>query len=149
MTKRRPERSVTKRRPIAEHLFDWPPPESEPTLLGSQCCKCGETVFPALRDCPLCGSPDSMESRRLAGSGILDDFAVAERGPEGFAVPYIQAYIRLDDGPVIFSLLTGVDPLDPSIHVGEKMTMTFEDIAEQAGTRVVGWKFHPALESDG
>lgn len=131
------------RRPIAEDLFDWPPREEPPTLFGSRCRTCGETVFPALRDCPLCGTPDAMKSRRLGGSGTLCDFVVAERGPEGFAVPYIQAYVRLGDGPVVYTLLTGVDAQEPDVRVGDRMTMVFDDISADGQRTVVGWKFRP------
>jgi uncharacterized OB-fold protein len=136
-------------RPIADGLFDWPLGEGFPSLLGSRCKECGETVFPVMRDCPLCGVPDTMESCRLRGTGALEDFIVAERGPAGFAVPYVQAYVRLDDGPVIFTLVTDVDPRSPNLRVGERMNMVFETIATRGEDCIVGWKFRQATSVHG
>lgn len=134
---------MSERKPIAKGLFDWPPQDTAPTLLGSRCRQCGETVFPALRDCPLCGVPDTMEPQRLRGAGTLHDYTVAERGPEGFPVPYVQAYVRLDDGPVVYTLLTDVDPHHADLKLGVRMTMLLDDIIADGNCALVGWKFRP------
>jgi len=139
---------VAERRPVADGLFDWPPGNDAPALLGSGCRVCGETVFPALRDCPLCGTPDTMDALRLRGAGTLHDFAVAQRGPEGFPVPYVQAYVRLDQGPVIYTLLTDVDPAEPDVQIGERMRMVFEDVTTDGEWTLVGWKFRPERGND-
>jgi uncharacterized OB-fold protein len=80
---------------------------------------------------------------RLAGHGILTDYVIAHRGPEGFAVPYIQAYIHLDDGPRIYSMLAGVEPSEPTPQLGVAMRMVITPIRRDGRVDLVGWKFVP------
>lgn len=128
-------------RPVADGLFEWPPNGRQPRLRGSQCRECGEVVFPALRDCPNCGQPDAMSDRWLSGRGRLKEFVVAQRGPEGFAVPYVQAFVQLEDGPVIYSMIGGADAAEPKLEPGMPLMMTIEEIVRDKGTAIVGWKF--------
>ncbi|MCW2496849.1 hypothetical protein [Jatrophihabitans sp.] len=119
----------------------------EVTLAGARCVNCGEVVFPAIQDCPLCVEPDVMEPVPVRGHGVLRDYVLAERGPEGFAVPYLQAWIALDDGPVIYSTLAVADPRTFSAERGSPMTM----ILEQFGTgddAFQGWKFAADAAAD-
>lgn len=122
-----------------DELIAVTPDTGEITLAGSRCRSCGEVVFPALQDCPLCVEPDVMEPFRLRGHGRLRDYVLAERGPEGFPVPYLQAWVALDDGPLIFSILAVDEPRDFSPERGSSVTM----VLEQFGTgeeSFVGWK---------
>lgn len=75
------------------------------SFLGSRCISCGETIFPQLRDCPQCRAPDAMEPYAIPGRGVVLRAIVAERGAAGFPVPYVQGYVKLDAGPVIYSTL--------------------------------------------
>jgi uncharacterized OB-fold protein len=111
-------------------------------LAGSRCQCCHEVVFPAVRDCPVCMEPDVMGEYRLAGHGIIRDYVVAERGPEGFEVPYVQAWLKLDSGPVIFSIIDTPDPRGFDLEPGSPATM----VRRRFGTRecgFTGWKFVP------
>ena len=112
-------------------------------LLGSKCGACGEVVFPELLDCPACLGFGTMAPARLVGRGHLRDFVVAERGPAGFAVPYIQAYVKLVDGPVVFSTIAGAPQDGSTLKIGEEMIMTVERIRSADGVDIVGWKFRP------
>jgi hypothetical protein len=70
---------------------------------------------------------------------------VSERGPSGFSVPYIQAYVRLVDGPVVFTTIGGIDPLEgASLRAGDELIMSIEPIRRIGDTEIVGWKFRPA-----
>lgn len=125
---------------IAQLYEDGDPP----VLLGARCDLCGEVVFPAMLDCPACLTFASMRPSRLDGAGILRDFIVVHRGPSGFAVPYIQGYITLDDGPIVYSLIDAPpEPVDLSL--GQRMTMIIDTIRfDEDGTPMLGWKFRPA-----
>jgi uncharacterized protein len=115
---------------------------SPPRLRGARCAACAEVIFPAVQDCPNCMATDSMRPYLLAGHGVLQDFVLAERGPAGFDVPYLQAYVKLDDGPVVFTLIDVPDPAGAKLAIGEPMTMTVGPVASPSST-VLGWRFAP------
>jgi uncharacterized OB-fold protein len=114
-------------------------------LLGSKCTRCQEVVFPALTDCPACLGFETMRPHRLEGRGRLVSCVVSERGPTGFNVPYVQAYVRLVDGPVIFTTISAIDPRDASsLRAGDELVMSIEAIRRMGDTEIIGWKFRPA-----
>jgi uncharacterized OB-fold protein len=132
---------------VGEGLFDWPTPAGHdadgPSLHGAKCAHCGEVLFPYLEDCPVCMEPGVMEPFELAGRGRLRDFVITQRGPSGFVVPYVQGFVQLDDGPVIYSLLTGVEPTEDGPTVGARMEMVIETIRHLDDADLIGWKFRP------
>lgn len=108
-------------------------------LSGSRCRRCGEVLFPAIRDCPVCLEPDVMDDFELAGHGTLRDYVVAERGPEGFEVPYVQAWVKLDDGPIVFSIVETADPRGFDRALGTPVTMVGRRFgSDESGFQ--GWK---------
>jgi uncharacterized OB-fold protein len=138
------EDSTKVSRPVADGLFETAGSDSDlPSLIGSRCRKCQEVVFPQMSDCPNCVSHDTMERYRLRGHGHLRDFVVAHRGPTGFAVPYVQAYVKLDDGPVVYANLDGVDPDESRIELGIEVEMRIGVVKTVDGVDFVGWTFHP------
>lgn len=137
-------------RPVGEGLFEPADvPDGLPYLIGSRCEMCGETVFPGMRDCPACVTRDSMRPARLRGSGTVHQFVVAQRGPSGFAVPYIQAYVRLDAGPIVYSMISGCSPEEDALKYGQRVEMSIVPVRRDGDVEVMGWKFHPVAESDG
>ena len=134
----------TSMRLVGEDLFNWPVPlGSRSNFLGARCHQCGEVVFPFLQDCPNCFEASSMDAFAITGRGLLVDFVVVERGPAGYAVPYVQAYIKLVDGPKIYSMLTGVEPTETGPKIGQSMEMIVDVIRNEGGVDIVGWKFRP------
>jgi uncharacterized OB-fold protein len=135
---------------VGEGLFE--PAENEhdlPWLLGSRCSLCQEVVFPAMLVCPYCVTHASMRPQRLRGRGRLHQFVVTQRGPSGFPVPYVQAYVRLDDGPLAYSMIEGVADPDHDLHDGQLVEMSIAPIRHDGDVTVIGWKFHPVGGSDG
>jgi uncharacterized OB-fold protein len=129
---------------VGDGLFDWPPTDGlTPTLHGAKCRDCGEIIFPYLADCPLCMQPNVMVAFELRGTGTLKDFVVTHRGPTGFATPYVQGYIKLDDGPTIYSLLDKVEPTETGPKLGERMKMSLGPVTRDGTTDIIGWKFEP------
>lgn len=119
-----------------------------PWLLGSRCQRCGELVFPAMQDCPACVSHNSMVSHRLRGRGRIDRFVVARHGPRGFATPYIQAFVQLDDGPLVYSLIDGCEPLEDALAAGQRVEMSIALVRRDGEVELIGWKFHPVDAGD-
>jgi uncharacterized OB-fold protein len=113
-----------------------------PGLRGSRCAECGEVVFPAVLDCPSCLATGSMVDHQLEGHGEIANFTVAERGPTGFDVPYVQAWVRLDDGPTVFGILVVNDPSNAQLAHGQPVTITIGPIGSPASD-VMGWQFVP------
>lgn len=135
---------VRRSRPVAAGMFETNnEPPGTPVLLGSKCSSCGEVVFPSLLDCPACVSFGTMRPQHLNGRGTLRDFVVAYRGPAGFDVPYIQAYVQLVDGPVIFTTVSGVNDAS-ELTIGQEMSMSIEKVRSDGDIDVLGWKFQPA-----
>jgi uncharacterized OB-fold protein len=126
--------------------IDSSAPDSPPSLRGSRCSNCAEVLFPATKDCPLCMATDSMRPHLLRGHGILRDYTVAERGPTGFDVPYVQAWVKLDDGPVVFAPIAVPDPAVPDLTVGQAVTMSVGPVGT-ATSELLGWRFCPDGES--
>jgi uncharacterized OB-fold protein len=110
------------------------------TLHGARCRRCQEVLFPAMSDCPLCLEPDVMEEYEIAGHGTIRDSVIAERGPSGFEVPYVQAWVRLDAGPAVFSIIETDEPRKFAAGPGTAATMVRRHFGPgDAG--FAGWKF--------
>jgi uncharacterized OB-fold protein len=125
-----------------ENLVDEVPGSRQLTLAGSRCRNCHEVLFPAVRDCPVCVQPDVMEDYPLRGHGKIRDYVIAERGPEGFDVPYVQAWLTLDDGPSIFSIIETPEPRAFDLKIGTPVTMVRRRFgAGESG--FTGWKSVP------
>jgi uncharacterized OB-fold protein len=137
-------------RPVREGLFEAADAsEGVPYLVGSLCARCGEIVFPAMRDCPACVTHNSMGPARLPGRGRIDQFVVVHRGPTGVSVPYIQAYVRLEDGPLVYSMIDGCPVHETSLERGQEVEMSIVAIGRDDDGLIMGWKFHPVLNAHG
>lgn len=111
----------------------FPPPELQPfweatgrgVLLVPHCNACGEAFWYPRSFCPFCHSGD-LDWRESSGSGAIYSFTVVERagGPWEAALPYVVAYVELDEGP---RLLTNIVDCDPTaLTVGQRVSVTFE-----------------------
>ncbi len=68
-----------------------------------------------------------------SGEGTIHTFAVQHRAFGAFAedVPFVTAYIDLNEGDRMFTVLRGVDPTKPEeINVGGKVRIEFEPARE-------------------
>ncbi|MFA7555750.1 MAG: OB-fold domain-containing protein [Spongiibacteraceae bacterium] len=90
--------------PIHEGLFTWPDPE--PQLLGSRCTQCGETTFPAQKDCRSCGGNDTTIVK-LGNKGTLWTWTIQSFLPKApynsgetaeTFVPYGVGYVEMPGG---------------------------------------------------
>jgi uncharacterized protein len=116
----------------------------KPYLIGSKCKNCGRVSFPKKYICNVCMIPDTMEEIPLGTKGTIDTFTVTHVAPLGFKAPYIQAFVNLQEGPRIFSLIAGVDPLQNDLKDGMEVELSIEKIAEdEKGNDLIGYKFQP------
>ncbi len=147
-----PSTSTPKKRiPIEEGLFYQPTsPEEKPYLIGSKCDVCGSVTFPKMQVCCRCGKKDTMTEVHLSGRGKLDTFSIVNAALPGFKAPSIQAYVKLEEGPRIWSLITGVEADEKALRIGMDVELVVEKVREDArGNEVVSYQFRPAKEQSG
>lgn len=135
-----------KRIPIEEGLFGEPASSDEkPFLIGNKCKECGLTAFPKTPVCPKCMKQDTMEEARFEGKGTLDSFSIVQAALPGFKAPSIQAYINIENGPKIWSLVTGCEPTEDSLKLGMEMEMVIDKVREdEEGNELISYQFRPA-----
>lgn len=109
-------------------------------LVFQKCCDCGAFTHPPGPACTNC-----LSSRRefvpLSGLGTLYTYTVTHRAmhPEFKAdLPYVIAYVRLAEGPMIVSWLVDVDP--ENVRIDMPVQAAFEQIDDH--TRL--HRFRPA-----
>ncbi|MDO8567287.1 MAG: OB-fold domain-containing protein [Dehalococcoidales bacterium] len=130
---------------IGEGLFHIPEsPDDQPYLIGSKCSNCGYIAFPKVMVCPRCMKEETMKETPLSRRGKLDTFAIVAQAPSGFKTPHMMAKINLPEGVKVFSLLTGVEPSDDALTIGQEVEMVIDIVKQNAqGEDVIGWKFRP------
>ena len=82
--------------------------------------------------CPFCHSTN-ISWIESSGEGRIHTFAVQHRAFGGWAkeVPFVTAYIDLNEGDRMVTVLRGVDATDPSsIKIGSKVKVEFEEASE-------------------
>ena len=131
--------------PIITGAFHVPELSGDkPYLIGSRCSACAYICFPKKAVCVRCLGDDTMEDIRLGAHGTLETFAVMQVAPPGFVAPYIIGYIRLREGSLVFAPITGCEPRDDALEIGDEMELVIEKLTEdENGNSIIGWKFKP------
>ncbi len=98
------------------------------------CMKCTEWIWYPRAWCPNCGKRDSIEWRKLSGNGIVYSFAVIRQVIDNSPafqndIPFVIGLIELDEGPRIYSNVTGSKPEELSI--GDRVAVYFEDVTSE------------------
>jgi uncharacterized OB-fold protein len=90
-----------------------------------RCDECAELIWYPRRFCPFCGSR-SVTYTDVSGQGTVYTFTIMRRGGGPFRekAPYVLAYVRLDEGPVVMTNIVGVDP--ESVEIGQAVQVVFE-----------------------
>ena len=139
--------NVKKRMPIEEGLFHVPTSDQDkPYLVGSKCSDCGNVTFPKREACPRCVKRGTMSEYHIYGKGKLNTFSIVNAALPGFKAPSIQAYVDLDEGPHIWSLITGIEPDPALLRIGMELELVVEKVREdREGNEYLGYQFRPAL----
>jgi uncharacterized OB-fold protein len=137
--------NVKKQIPIEEGLFYVPSsPSEKPYLIGSKCSTCGNVTFPKRSVCPHCVQKGTMQEYHIYRGGKLNTFSIVNAALPGFKAPSIQAYIDLEEGPRIWSLITGVEPNEKALHVGMDLDLVVEKVREDVqGNEIMSYQFKP------
>lgn len=113
---------------------------TEGRLLLRRCDDCATVIWYPRAHCPACGSQDT-SWMPASGRGTVYTFTVVHRSAvEGFrdALPYVVAYIELEEGPRVLTNIVDCDPA--SVVVGMPVTVVFHDTG--AGSAL--FRFRPA-----
>ena len=96
------------------------------------CGDCGKHHFYPRAICPYCHS-NEIEWIEGSGEGRIATFAVQHRsfGPWAEEIPYVTAYVDLNEGDRMLTVLRGVDGKQPeAIRVGARVRVEFEEANE-------------------
>lgn len=87
-------------------------------FLVKHCRSCGRHHWYPRGLCPYCFS-DETEWRTGSGTGTIYSYTVLRRAK----VPYVIAYVTLDEGPSMLTNLSGVDP--DEVRIGQRVQVDF------------------------
>ena len=118
-------------------------------LIGSECPLCQRVYFPAIKVCPDClDDSRPMKRRILSDSGRIHTFSIAQVAPPGFEIPHVQAYIDLEEGVRVFSLLAEYGDVK-KIKTGLPVKLAIVKFGEnQEGKERLTYCFRPIFEED-
>ena len=119
-------------------------------LIGNKCKKCGAIIFPPRFVCPECGS-NELEDYQLRGKGKIYTYTVVARpgGPGEFDEQqtldgdYGVAVVQLEEGPLVVTQLTDMDPDPQKIEIGMEVESVLKRLYEQEGVVRYCYKFRP------
>jgi hypothetical protein len=109
-------------------------------LLLRRCDDCQGFIWYPRPFCPACGSLRTSWAD-ASGRGTVYTFTVVHRSLiPGYreAVPYVVAYVELEEGPRVMTNIVGVDPAEVSI--GMPVSVVFSDTGEGSAL----YRFQPA-----
>jgi uncharacterized OB-fold protein len=139
----------------AELVDLHPDPWTEPFWLGARehrlvaqrCTSCGTFRMPPSGFCRACRQ-QGVEWVELSGEGTVYSFIVTHQAliPQlKEYVPYVTAVVELDDAPGIRLISNLVDTEVDDVHVGLPVTVTWEDVHENATIP----RFRPTADTAG
>jgi len=87
-----------------------------------------------------------MRDIEIGRRGRLYSHTIARFAPKGFNAPYFQAFIDLDEGPRIFSLIGAECPVEDGVlDDGMEMQLVIEPLAGTPENKeILSYKYVPA-----
>lgn len=95
-------------------------------FLGRRCRSCSSFIWYPRPICPFCYSRDTCWEE-LAGTGSVYSYSIVRRagGAWSDVVPYVLAYVELDEGPRIMTNI--VDCQVNAVNIGDRVEVVFDD----------------------
>lgn len=85
------------------------------------------------------------ETLQFSGRGVIYSYTIMYHSPEKFQflLPYVVAHIKLEEGPMVTSMLTDIDFDD--LYIGMPVEMVTRKLSENGDTGLIsyGYKFRP------
>jgi uncharacterized protein len=110
-------RRIPSPEPIPETLAFWDAAAAGELLL-KHCESCGQAHHYPRSLCPFCLS-ERTTWRRASGEGVIYSFSLMPR----VAVPYVLAYVTLDEGPTMMTNIVAAD--FGTLHIGQRVRVVF------------------------
>lgn len=118
-------------------------------LVGEKCPN-GHFVFPPRDICPDC-SDEAKEPYELSGKGEVYSSTIVYQAPAGFEefVPYEEALVKLDEGPMITAQITDKDNPTVPTPIGTRVEHVTRKYSEDGETGLIkyGYKFRVPITS--
>ncbi len=150
----------------AEHtdVRGWRLKNQRLRLVG-EICNSGHAVFPPRDICPHCGD-EATKIHEMSGKGEVYSFTEIQEhaAPRGFTglTPYVEALVKLEEGPMILAQLTDLDRhtemetvdgeereiMVYEVQIGmpvEMVTKRLDDAENDTGVIPYGYKFRPPI----
>jgi uncharacterized OB-fold protein len=122
--------------PVRPGLLQTHPPR----LLGSWCEACDTRVFPARDFCPHCDSEAPPASVELSPTGTVFSYTVVRQAPGARPVPYVLAYVDLDDR---VRVLAQLDEEPQAVHIEQRVQLVLRNVALPNEDARLGYAFAP------
>ncbi len=110
-------------------------------LIGNKCLSCGRIYFPQASFCFECFSRN-MEKVPLSRRGKLYSYTTGHMASTRLQPPYTIGLVDLPEGIRVFAPLKCT--ADRPLHIGMEMKIVLEDLWQEDGKVVIGYKFTPA-----
>jgi len=94
-----------------------------------QCKACHTVIFYPRRHCTGC-TDGELEWKQSNGQGTVYSFSVVRQSYHPFfrnQVPYVVAWIDMDEGPRILSNIVGLAASDKAVSIGQRVTIEWEE----------------------
>ncbi len=101
-------------------------------LLIPRCETCAASSWPPRPFCPRCGAAEAPALVPAAGTGTIYSYTVVRRARGDYRdlVPYVVAYVELDEGPRVLSNIVDADP--EAVRIGQPVEIVFDEPGEDA-----------------
>jgi uncharacterized OB-fold protein len=97
-----------------------------------QCVNCGTVVWHPRAHCTGCVQGE-LEWKTSAGLGEIYSYSVIRQSYHPFfrnQVPYVVAYVDLDEGPRLLTNLVNIEDPDRDVHIGQRVELVWEEHEE-------------------
>jgi uncharacterized protein len=96
-----------------------------------RCLQCATFIWYPRAMCPHCHATQ-LEWLATPGEGIVYSYTIVRKtgGVYADSVPFVVAYVELDEGPRLLTNIVGCDP--ESVSIGQRVEAVFEDTGEGA-----------------
>jgi uncharacterized OB-fold protein len=106
----------------------WWDATREGKFLVQRCAGCDHRQHYPRNLCTACGGTD-LTYDEASGRGQIYSHTTVRRAPHpAFEAPYVVALVRLEEGPVVLSNITGVDPAD--VRCDMPVKLVWEDLPD-------------------
>lgn len=118
-----------------------------PFIEGLRCQYCSAAFVKPHVACPACGGRAPLTAFRAAATGTVITYTVVSRSYPGIKVPFVSAFVKLDDGPVLKGVLRNLEPLPQNVQVGMAVQLVFDSangLSNKEGRPYFSYFFEPA-----